>query len=123
MISSKNHLATDCKKNGEYQEVENTGQMHCPVLLSFLYRTKSQNTGLSGEIPDTWQPYANPASISAAFSSIPLLFQQSSSHQSRFHISNIFYQSRFHFSKIFSSIHNRNSCFVQNGSINRIHKA
>src|SRR6218665_3046516 len=57
VISSKNHLATDCKKNGEYQEIENTGHMHCPVLLSFLYRTKSQNTGLSGLIPDTWQPY------------------------------------------------------------------
>src|SRR6218665_3229372 len=57
VISSKNHRATDCKKNGEYQEIENTGHIHCPVLLSFLYRTKSQNTGLSGQIPDTWQPY------------------------------------------------------------------
>jgi len=56
IISSKNHVATDCKKNREYHEIENTGHMHCPVLLSFLYRTKNQNTGLSGQIPDTWQP-------------------------------------------------------------------
>jgi len=28
-------------------KIENTGYMHCPVLLSFLYRTKSLNTGLS----------------------------------------------------------------------------
>src|SRR6218665_743104 len=31
--------------------------MHCPALLSFLYWTRSQNTGQSGYIPDTWQPY------------------------------------------------------------------
>src|SRR6218665_1755823 len=30
--------------------------LHCLVLLSFLYRTKSQNTRQSGYIPDIWQP-------------------------------------------------------------------
>src|SRR6218665_1307882 len=32
--------------------------MHCPVLglLSFLHRTKSQNTGQFGYTPDTWRP-------------------------------------------------------------------
>jgi len=39
------------------KKIENTGHMHCPVFLSFLFRTKSQNTELSGQIPDTWQPY------------------------------------------------------------------
>src|SRR6218665_4145356 len=30
------------------KKIENTGHIHCPVLPSFLYRTKNQNTGQSG---------------------------------------------------------------------------
>src|SRR6218665_2985560 len=52
LISSKNHLATDCKKNGEYQEIQNTGHMHALSGITFIfipdkepkYRTVRSNT-------------------------------------------------------------------------------
>src|SRR6218665_1155210 len=62
VISSKFHRIISLqivRKMKNTKTVQNTGHMHCPVLLSFLYRTKSQNTGLSGVISDTWQPYSN----------------------------------------------------------------
>src|SRR6218665_1209286 len=46
-------------ENRPSKKIKSTGHMHCPVLPSFLYRAKNQNTGLSG----IWQPSESDISI------------------------------------------------------------